>query len=245
MSKLRPDTRTCPSCGLSVPRAAKVCKNCKAALDWKRYPGFVESNAKVVAAICGAVIALVGAFAAGWAWLQPVEPAISLTFEGLDTNTGSFLVRNEGKAAGLLRFSLLSLTLQRPEQVPRDRLELWPADEAFLVEPGKDAHIKTAFRERLPDGSSPDVKKSMCTFFRKSLFVAEIKKEFVQGSGRNLDVAVMGQELEIRRHTACQISWNVVGPKKSYLNDTAVACDSIVWFSNCVASAAEHSIELK
>lgn len=60
------------------------------------------------------------------------------------------MARNEGKSSGLLGFNVLSITLKHPDQVPRDRLELWPTDEAFLIEAGKDAHIKMAFRERLP-----------------------------------------------------------------------------------------------
>jgi len=101
VTKLKPTGHLCNDCRQPVPSKAKICPNCNAYQDWRRYVAVGQTN---LALLVAAFSVLTTLFTVGLPFYLSRGSDIRLLLEKAADSNVTFLVRNDGRSGGVVTF---------------------------------------------------------------------------------------------------------------------------------------------
>ena len=147
MSRLRPlkpTGRKCPDCQQVVPNGAKVCLNCKAYQDWRRYVPIGQTN---LALIVAALSILTTLFSVVLPLTHSSDADLKIMFVSEYDGKATFFVRNNGRSGGSVAVTHFVFFFETPDG--RQGTQLALRSEPVLIRAGAE--------DRLSATTSPDL----------------------------------------------------------------------------------------
>lgn len=105
--------RQCPDCQEPVPYKVRICPNCKAYQDWRRYVGMSQTNLALLVALVSVSTTLLNV---SLPLLRSASSDIQVLFEGMSDTDATFIVRNEGRSGGVLHVDEFVIEVLRGEE---------------------------------------------------------------------------------------------------------------------------------
>jgi hypothetical protein len=97
--------RKCRECLQTVPSGARLCPNCKAYQDWRRFMAIGQTNLALLVALFSVLTTLAAVIPP---LLRSRDADIKLLFAGNSSDqSATFLARNNGRSGGIVRISSL------------------------------------------------------------------------------------------------------------------------------------------
>jgi hypothetical protein len=175
MSKLRQFGHKCRDCQQVVPSGARVCPNCKAFQDWRRFIAIGQTNL----ALLTAVISVATTFlAVAIPFFKEQGYRIELFLDSASETQLSVVARNTGNEGALLR--LVMLRIGNSDFNPfsfvgaSNYFEVALDHDGVYLEPGKEEKLVTRFKSQV---SAP-----LCEYIQQQPFFNGLK-EIEDGGG--------------------------------------------------------------
>ena len=110
--------RRCPDCLEPVPFKVRICPNCKAYQDWRRYVGMGQTELALLVALASVSTTLLNITLP---LLKPASSNIQVVFESMSGNTANFIARNEGRSGGVLQIDQLAVAVVAGEMIDAEQ----------------------------------------------------------------------------------------------------------------------------
>jgi hypothetical protein len=132
--------RRCPDCLEIVPRRVRICPNCKAYQDWRRYVGIGQTNLALLVALISVMTAAIPVFKE---YLSPQNSALTFVFQRSAQDRIGFFVSNSGIRPGSVNgATFVALT---PRSSAKTLIAVATLSGPRFVEPGRIIFVEFVF----------------------------------------------------------------------------------------------------
>jgi hypothetical protein len=160
-------TGLCPDCRQPVQPGIRICPNCKAFQDWRRYVAIGQTNLALLVALFSVLTTLV---TVTFPLLQPRGADIKFLLESMSADTLTILARNDGRSGGVVQLD--SVNIAETGNQPELRA-LWfsPIHTGSYVGVAKEERITVPIQRN----DNPPVGQIVCDFLAKTKALREYR----------------------------------------------------------------------
>jgi hypothetical protein len=239
VSRLNFDPRPCPDCRQPVPLHAKVCPNCKAYRNWRRYITVGQTNLALLVALFSVITTLA---TIGVPMLRTKGSDISVLLDSASADQAVFIARNDGRSGGVLHMARFVIKIKK-----RAGFEIfYPLNdkERSFIDAGKEQRIQINYVNN-------DYDDSICQYLFDQKFFDDFGKITSLNANYDNPPGVHINDRYGRMNDA--LLCTIVGGQKSFFNEPGSlnedniiitpSCSDIQWIKSCLVRANSSFIE--